>query len=1025
MSKNVLILGGGIAGIGAAIDLAESGVSVYLIESSPSLGGRMAQLDKTFPTNDCSTCILAPKVTECFTHPRVTTYTYSEVLDLKGSAGDFTVVLKRKARYIDEEKCTGCGLCIEKCPVKVKDSFNQNLNQRKAVYKLYDQGVPNVCTIDDQHCLKLLKGRCGLCEKVCDVNAVKYNDQDQIIELKVGAVILASGYDAFWGGEVSEYGYGRFDNVVTSLEYERMLSASGPTDGHIIRPSDGQEAKKIAFLHCVGSRDYRTDHTYCSAVCCMYSLKQAVITLEHNAGSEGIDLYYMDMRSYGKDFEQYYNSIDAKEGIRLFRSRAAALTQNTFNQRVAVKGIDEKGHASAEEYDLIVLGVGLSVNEKMKKLLQKLKVRVNKHGFVDTDEFNPLLTSREGVFACGAITGPRDIPESVIQASGAAASARALVINSDQGDLSLDLLPQQEQKKLRFTDNERARIGVFVCHCGSNIAGVVDVDWVAKKSKELPYVEYAGEVMYLCAADGLDLMAKIIEENKLNRIVIASCTPRTHETLFRKGVEKAGLNPYLMVMTNIRDQNSWVHMQKKDQATLKAFDLVRGAVSRAVRSQTLERSKVDKLDTATVLGGGVSGMIAALSIAKGGFGVDLIEREKELGGQSKHLAISFNSRPAKNFLNNLIAEVNNHPLINVYNNYQLQKVGGYIGSYKLNLASSVSDQDALDLETGVVVVATGAQELSTTEYCAEEEMVISQKQLGEMLLKGPLPANIKKIVMIQCVGSREKEREYCSRICCSQAVFNALYLKEANPELQIVIFYRDLRTYGYHEDNYRKARSLGVQFIRFEQDQKPQIQREESSFRVNYQDQVTANAGQLTADMIVLSKAIVPTEGNKELSKLLKVPLNQDGFFLEAHVKLRPVDFATDGIFICGLAHGPKNLGEAVAQGLAAASRATVILAQEYLLTEPMIAEVNEDLCFGCGNCEEVCPYGAVEIDSEKNKSKVNRVLCKGCGSCTAVCRSHAVDLLGFSNEELTEEIAAIFNEQLPSKYVKGGLSID
>ncbi len=1021
MAKPVMVIGGGIAGIQAAFDLGEMGVPVYLVESSPSLGGRMAQLDKTFPTNDCSTCILAPKISDCYNHEMVTTYTYSNVLDIQGKEGDFRVRIRKNPRYIIEDACTGCGECIEKCPVKVLDEYNEGLVKRKGIYKYYDQGVPNVVTIDPEHCLKINKDRCGICEKVCDKRAVDYNQKPEEMELSVAAVIYAAGYEAFQGEMVSEYGYLRHPNVITSLEYERYLSASGPTEGHIQRVSDGEEAKKIAFLHCAGSRDTRTDCNYCSAVCCMYSIKQALVTREHSEEIEAIDLYYMDIRAYGKGFERYYNTAEATKGVNFRRSRVARVEEDPETGQIIVKGLDAEGRFSEEKYDLVVLGVGLKPNTQVTEMMKKLKIRVNKYGFAATDELDPLATSCKGIFTCGVAGGPKDIPESVIEASGAA--AQAAIIARSFPELKKEK-EEKEEVSYRFVDNERVRIGVFVCHCGNNIGGVVDVPRVTEKAEHLPFVEHSEEIKYLCSPDNLELIGERIKEKNLNRVVVASCTPRTHETLFRQSVSWGGLNPYLMVMTNIRDQNSWVHREEKEKATSKAFDLIKGAVAKAKKTRALERSRVDKLNKGFVIGGGVAGMTAALQLADIGFPVVLVEREGELGGNANNLLFTPEGRPASRFVNQLRERVLHNDLIETFTGYSVSKVDGYVGNFKVTLDPETEGAgQRKEIEGGVVIVATGAGELQTDEYLSgKHDRVISQLQLEEKIRDKKLSSEKKKVFMIQCVGSREEPREYCSRLCCNQAVSNAVYLKERYPEMDITILYRDIRTYGFYEDNYRRARQLGVKFVRFDVEEKPQVEEKNGKLTISYRDPVAKVAREENADLLVLSKAVVSRENSDVLSKQLKVPLNEDGFFLEAHVKLMPVDFATDGVYLCGLAHGPKNLTESISQARAAAGRAAVVLTREYLLTEAMVAQIDPDLCMSCRNCVEVCPYQAIDISEWTGKAEVNKILCKGCGSCASVCRPHAADLHGFSNQELVEEMEAIFADREPAPLKGEGL---
>ena len=1019
MAKPVLVLGGGIAGIQAAYDLAEMGIPVYLVEKKPALGGKMAQLDKTFPTNDCSTCILAPKISDCYNHENVTTFTYSELENLRGTQGNFTATIKQKPRYVDVDLCTGCSECVENCPVTVEDTFNQGIDSRSAIFKYQDQAVPNVVNIDPENCLKLTKGVCGLCEKNCDKGAINYDQKSEIKDLDVASVVFAAGYDAFSGNIVSEYGYLNYDNVITSLEYERYLSASGPTGGHVVRPSDGNKAQKIAFLHCAGSRDIRSDTNYCSSVCCMYSIKQSIITKEHLKEAD-LDLYYMDIRAFGKGFERYYNMAEGTEGINFKRNRIAEIEKDKATDQITIKSLDQDDNIEAENYDLVILSVGLKPNEKVSEMMKNLKIRVNKFGFADTDEVNPLKTSRAGVYACGVITGPKDIPESVIQASGSAVLAAQDAFNSESEEKE-EKQKESKKQEYRFVDNERIKTGVFVCDCGTNIAGVVDVEDVTERAQDLPFVEHAEEVKYLCSSDGQDLIGQRIEEKGLNRIVVASCTPRTHEPLFKKAVARAGLNPYLMVMTNIRDQDSWVHREDEEKATEKAFDLVKGAAAKARKAHSLKREKIEKIDNAFVVGGGVSGMTSALQIADLGFQTYLIEKESELGGNANKLLLTMDGKPMVNYINDLKEKVINHPLLDVYTNHTIEEIEGYVGNYKFNIRDN-KNETSNELEGGVVIVATGANELTTDEYLAQEsEHVISQLDLEEMMKNNNIDQDVDSISMIQCVGSREEGREYCSRVCCTQAVNNAIFIKERYPDIDIKIFYREMRTYGLYEDKYRKARELGIDFIRYEVEDKPQVKETDKGLTLSYREPITKKEITEKTDLLVLAKAMTPGDSNERLSKALKVPLNEDEFFLEAHVKLRPVDFATDGVFLTGLAHGPKNLGESIGQSRAAASRAASVLAKDFLLTEAMVSTVNSNLCSACGACEDVCAFKAIEVNEEKGTAEVNTVLCKGCGNCAAVCRSHAVELEGFTNQQLLDEMSALFSDRKANIAKTGG----
>ena len=1014
MPDPVIVVGGGIAGIQAATDLAEMGVPVYLVESSPSLGGRMAQLDKTFPTNDCSTCILAPKITDCYTHENVTTYTMTELVNLSGEPGDFQVKLRKKPRFVDEEKCTGCGDCFDKCPVSVTDEYNMELDEFGAIHQYRPQSVPNVAVIDGENCRMIQEDKCGVCEKVCSFDAVDYEQKERNFTVRAASVIFAAGYESFESNVVDEYRYGEHPNVVTSLEYERILNASGPTDGHIVRPSDGEEAERIAFIHCTGSRDRRSDHNYCSSVCCMYSIKHAFITREHRENTE-VDLFYMDIRAFSKGFERYFNRAQDADGINFIRSRVAEIEEGENPGDLRLKVTDGDDGFSAPEYDMVVLASGLKPSQQVKDKLQNLKVRTDKYGFAAGDEFDPLATSREGIYTCGVVNGPKDIPESVMGASGSAAlAARHAAL--DVKELGFE---EAKIKEDRIVENERTRIGVFVCHCGTNIAGVIDVEEVAERAAEIPFVEHSEDVVYLCSSDSQDLIADRIEEHNLNRVVIASCTPRTHEPLFRDAVERSGLNPYLMEMTNIRDQGSWVHKEEPEKATWKAFELIKATVSSVKNALPLQRGEVDNITRGLVVGGGVSGMTSALELARLGFPVSLVEKEEELGGHANKLKHSLEDRPVAPHIQELEEEVRENELIDLYCGYELEDISGFVGNFQLELKpprpegarSDDGEDELIEVEGGTVVVATGGEELKPEEYSYKSsESVVTQLELEEELKEDDFQAD--SIYMIQCVGSREEERPYCSRICCSQALRNAINIKERNPETDITILYREMRSYGFYEDLYRRARKLGVNFTRYSEDDKPEVSASEERVRVSYSEPLSDKEIEDEADLLVLAPAILPGEDNAEISQMLKTPLNEDDFFLEAHVKLRPVDSATDGIFLTGLAHGPKNLSESISQSRAAAGRAASILAREYLLTEAMVADVDESLCIGCGDCERVCVYKAIEVDPEEDVAKVNQVLCKGCGNCTGVCRPHAVDLKGFSNAKLIDEIDALLSDE-------------
>ena len=1349
MKKPVLVLGGGIAGIQAALDLAEMDVPVFIVENSPSIGGRMAQLDKTFPTNDCSACILAPKVTSCYNHPLIKTFTWSELLELRGNAPDFTAVIKKKARFIDEDLCKGCNACIPKCPIEKKSEFDMGVGNRRAVYKPYAQAVPNKVVIDkkgtspckfrcpahmDAHGYVALAGQgryqealevvrrttpfagvlgricthpcetgcarqyvdspvslaslkrfladyevqqgitpkikvnarekydkvavigsgpaglncayqlalegyrvtvfealpvpggmlragipdyrldkqvlereiqiikdlnveiicnnhvgkdltlddlrergykafllatghykensmetpgavkqtaennllgeagvscfdkngriicssesletgipgvfaggaavtgpssminaiaqgnmaarsirnylegtdlplrpfilpetpleeidfsdvskdarvnipvpemdksistfeeagkglteeqakkealrcvdcsicceCRICEKMCGSKAIRHEQQDEIIELQVSSLIFANGYDT--SSEMPDgYGYGKYRDVVTSLEYERILSASGPYQGHIRRLSDGKAPERIAFIQCAGSRDEKCGSGYCSAVCCMYAVKEAVITKEHLSSVRDIDIFYMDMRAYGKDFDKYVDSAVSKHSIGFVRSRVSDVKLNGLTGGLIISYCDDKGNQTSGEYDLVVLSVGLKPNIDKQGLFGKIGVKTDKYGFLWVNEMNAPKTSREGILACGAITGPKDIPETVVEASAAASEASKTAGSSFvEFEEYNAFFKKEEDPVLRDVSKEPVRIGVFLCHCGKNIGDYLDVKDVVKYAKTLPYAEYATDFMYACSIDSQKVMAERIKKFNINRVVVASCTPRTHEPLFQGVMVRAGLNPYLLAMANIREQCSWAHMNHWEEATQKAKELVRMAVGSITHAKQLGKQSIGVTASALVIGGGVAGMTAALEIAGMGYKAYLVEKSNALGGNALKLNSTFSGRPSGVYVWQMIKEVMDNSLIEVFFDTTIKNVSGYMGNYTTTFDRDGQENgQEIEINHGAVIIATGARESKPDEYqYGRQDAVLTQMELEAALKNNEAALNNKKnIFMIQCVGSRNGDRPYCSRVCCNQAIKNAILLKGKNPAANVVILYRDIRSYGLNESNYLKARKAGIQFIRYEAELKPEVLDNKIGLTVSFYEPMLDGYIQSEADLVVLSSAVEPgAEDNRAIAQLFKVPLNQEGFFLEAHAKLRPVDFATEGVYLCGMAHMPKNMKESIIQGKAAAARAATVISKDRLETGGAIAEVSEPLCTGCAACEKVCAYKAISVEEIKRrdgivrKAVVKAVLCKGCGTCAATCRCGAVDVNGFSDRQVLNEI--------------------
>lgn len=840
---------------------------------------------------------------------------------------------------------------------------------------------------------------CMECVRACESHAVIHEmlPKEQILD--VGSIVVASGFEESDVSAYRQYGWGSFPNVVTSIQFERILSASGPFSGIITRPGDKKHPKKIAWLQCIGSRD--REHPYCSSVCCMYATKEAVIAREHSKEVEAT-IFYIDIRAFGKEFDQYVERAKHDYGVRYIKSRIANVTElHDGSLKIAYE--DDSGKLHHEVFDLLVLSVGLASTKENEELAKTLGVELNEFGFINSKEYHPNQTNREGIYAAGSITGPMDIPESVTEGSASACLAAALLHEERGKEVTVKEYPPEIN-----VIGEKPRIGVFVCYCGLNIGGYLDVEEVAKYISELPNVVYAETNLYTCSSDTQTKIREKIKEHQLNRVVVASCTPRTHEPLFQETIREAGLNKNLFELANIRDQDSWVHQTKREEATEKAKYLVKSAVYRVMNRKPLTIQLMPITRKGLVIGGGFAGLQAALSLANQGFPTYLIEKEKYLGGNGLHIHYLSENASVGEALQKLIQQVLNHPKIEVYRDSVIRSIEGYVGNFKTTL------QDGKELEHGIIVVATGGKETPTQAFgYGLSHQIVTGRELEDLLHNGKLN-HPKSIAFIQCVESRDDHHPYCSRICCQEAIKNSLMIKKISPETEVYILNRDIRTYGYHELLYKKAREKGVITIRYEKENKPEVFLKGGNVAVNVFDSLLQREIELCPDMLVLSTGVSPNPDNEELAKFLKVPLTADKFFLEAHAKLRPVDFATDGIFLAGLAHSPRNIEETITQARAAAGKAAIILSKEGIEAGGKIAFVKTRNCSGCGSCEQVCPYTAIALKNPPNSSPLKRVaevnasLCKGCGSCASACRSNAIDVEGFSNDEISQAVDAL-----------------
>lgn len=1000
MSDSVLVLGGGIAGIQASLDLAHAGAQVILVEKQPTIGGIMAVLDKNFPTLDCSICIEAPKMSEVDLHPNIEVLSLAELETLDGEAGNFTATIRQRGRYVTDA-CTRCGECTQACPIVLPNEFDSGMAARKAIYTPIPQSVPGAYLIDIEHCLNQPPNYnpCSRCIDVCLPGSIDFMlPQEQFLERKVGAVIVSVGYDSFDPRQLQRWGYGKHPDILTALEFERLVNSAGPTGGEILRPSDCKHPHKLLFVLCVGSRDTRHVR-YCSRFCCMYSLKHAYQAVDH--GVEDVHVMYMDLRAYGKGFDGFRERT-REEGAKYIRGRPARIQPNGNGFLSVTYEDTQLGLRCTDEYDMVVLANAVLPQEGLAELAGRLGIDLDQDGFLLAAEEHAGLvaTSRAGIFAAGCASGPKDIPDSVAEGSGAAALAMAFV--DERRWHSAPVIEPME-------DVATPRVGVFVCHCGSNIAGVIDVVDLVAYSETLPDVIYASDQMFSCAGNTQREIEDAIREHNINRVVIAACSPKTHESIFRGVMVRAGLNPFLLEMANIRNMDSWVHKHEKDAATEKAKDMVSMAVEKARLLEPLEVRELPLTQSALVIGGGVAGMNAAVALSRQGFKTDLVEREEELGGLLRQLdMLAPSGIKAADLLRAKKREVKKSG-VRVHLGSEVETIGGVVGSFQAHLS------DGSDLEVGAVVMATGAKPYQPNEFgYGTQPSVITNLELETALVSGEIDAE--RVTFVSCIGSRQGSTG-CSRYCCTSMINQALRLRQVGKSVRVVS--KDIRTYSRHaEELYEQAMRAGVQFFRYDSDQAPQDALVYKDGYLQVSDELSHARLRIPTDLLVLVVGLQPTED--DLAEQLKLSRSEDGFYMELHPKLGPAETASQGIYLAGATQGAKDVRESIAQALASAGKAGALLAHGVISKEPLTAVVNEELCIGCMRCVKVCPFGAIEATGPVKEGKViiHEAACMGCGTCAAECNFEAIDMPYFTKDQILAQVDAALAERPGEKCI-------
>jgi len=1015
----VLVVGGGVGGQRSAVELAEAGLRVYLLETTPWLGGRVAQLGYMFPTHDCVLCrgtadhgygctrpVISPALLDNNLHPNIEILTNSDLMRVEGYAGDFTVTVRHRPTYVDPARCVNCSLCDSVCPVVLPSPFEMGLSARKAIYKMAPRALPDSYIVD-----KLPRcDTCRLCESVCPTGAVNLDEETEEFTLSVSAIILSLGYELSDPLEYEELGYGRFPNVITSMQYERLASRSGPTEGIVMRPSDGKLPRRIAWLQCVGSRDNK--HPYCSSICCMYATKEAILAKQRVEGVH-CQIFMMDERAFSKEFGKFYEEAQEQYDVEYTRCRISMVQEDPETHDLILHYPDEQGRCSASTFDMVVLSVGALPPKGANDLAQLLGIELNAYGFCATDKFAPLETSRPGIYVCGMFSSPKEISETILDAMGAAGDVMRL-LSSEVGEQSFGqeypfFTTLTHSPPERDVSGEETRIGVFICRCYPSIDGIIDTRELAQYAAHLPGVVHVETVDYACLTEGQEQLMESLGQGKVNRVVLAACSHRTHKALFQRLVRAAGLNPYLLAMANIREHCAWSHVNDPTGATREAKEALRLAVARAMLSEPVHKETRVPIRRALVIGGGVSGMTAALNIADAGYDVTLVERQNGLGGNLQHIYYVAEGDNPQRLSRDLANRVLGHERIEVLMQSELISHEGSVGAFHSVVRTPSGD---VEIDSGAVIVATGGHEWRGNVFMLDEdERVVTSLELEEIIAHRPeRVVDLQSVVFIQCVR-RPGQVEYCSRTCCTNTMKNAIRVKLLNPDCQVIVLYRDIITYGFREAFYTEARQRGVIFVRYDESTMPQVrQGEDGKLEVRVLEPSLQEELVLNPDLLSLSMTIEPAEGTERMAEILGVPLSREGFYMESHLKMRPADFARDGIFVCGMAHFPKFIEECITSAQAAAARVITLLSPPKLYVGGVVSVVDQEKCVGCLTCVRTCPFEIPKIRYEdvgvggiKGAAYIDSSLCTGCGTCTAECPAKAIQLISYRDEQIMD----------------------